>query len=226
MSAAPNRFDLSVVEGARVLKFVSGIKEMRAMADPMWARFGAASGVLYVLLLLVAEGIGGGAGIRVELIGIVFLVPFLGYLSSVLRPAEGGTGWLSSSAFGAGMVAVAIKLASAGPIVVARGLEEGSAVEAALRDVNNASFILTMLPLGVVAAALGAIVIRSGGLPVWWGWLSAAVAVALLINGMFLEEDFGPAFLLFLLWVAISSVVLLIRGRGASSTASAGEKPR
>jgi hypothetical protein len=37
------------------------------------------------------------------------------------------------------------------------------------------------------------------------------IAPALLVNGMFLDAEFGPAFLLFLLWTAIASVVLILR---------------
>jgi hypothetical protein len=82
---------------------------------------------------------------------------------------------------------------------------------------NNASFILTMYPLAVVAGAAAIVVLRTHVLPRWLGWLAAATAVALLANGFALDAEFGPAFLLFLLWVVATSVVLLVRGSAVTS---------
>jgi hypothetical protein len=81
---------------------------------------------------------------------------------------------------------------------------------------NNVAFITTMLPLSVLMGAVAVITPTWGGLPRALGWLAAVTAPALLVNGMFLDADFGPAFLLFLLWTLLASVVLTIRPRGVS----------
>jgi hypothetical protein len=76
---------------------------------------------------------------------------------------------------------------------------------------NSVAFIATMLPLSVLLAAAAIVILRTRPLPQWLGWMAALIAPALLVNGMFLDAEFGPAFLLFLLWTAITSVVLTLR---------------
>ena len=48
-------------------------------------------------------------------------------------------------------------------------------------------------------------------LPRPFGRFGAIVAPALLVNGTFLDAEFGPAFLLFLLWTILTSAVLTRR---------------
>ena len=144
-----------------------------------------------------------------ELFGLILFIPFLGYLFAVLRRAEGGDGWLSATALGAGLVALAVKLASFAPFVAAR--EAGTQIEGALIAMNNASFMLTLAPLGVMVAATSALIIRTGALPVWLGWAGAVTACALLVNSAFLNAEFGPAFILFLLWTVLTSAIMTRR---------------
>ena len=95
----------------------------------------------------------------------------------------------------------------------------------ALVAINNASFMLTLLPLGVLVAAVAILALRRNALPVWLGWISALVAVALLVNGTFLDAEFGPAFLLFLLWMLLTSGVLVWLGRKAAANIPLVSKP-
>jgi hypothetical protein len=81
----------------------------------------------------------------------------------------------------------------------------------ALDKMNSVAYIATMLPLSVLMAAAAILILRTRALPRWLGWMAALIAPALLVNGMFLDAEFGPAFLLFLLWTAIASVVLILR---------------
>ena len=60
-------------------------------------------------------------------------------------------------------------------------------------------------------AAVAVVTLTTGVLPRWLGWLAAVTAPLLLVNGMFLDAEFGPAFLLFLLWTLLASVVLTVR---------------
>jgi hypothetical protein len=191
------------------------------MYERIMPRLGAASGALFVVLLFGPSSSGSDATIVtvLELIGFLFFIPFLGYLWSVLREAEGPGGWLATTAFGAGLVDVTIKLGSLAPGQAAKDFGDATAIHKALDEMNNVAFIATMLPLGVLMAAVALISLKTRVLPVWLGWLAAVTAPLLLVNGMFLDADFGPAFLLFLLWTLLASVVLTVRPSSALSHA-------
>jgi hypothetical protein len=101
------------------------------MEHDRYSRYGAASGIVAVILILVGFGIGASGfpdldapaddwlafvtdnqsqiqlGATIAAIGVFFLIWFLGSLRSALRVAEGGTGRLSSIAYGGGLVAAA-----------------------------------------------------------------------------------------------------------------------
>jgi hypothetical protein len=194
------------------------------MPDRILARLGAASGVLYVLALFGGSLFGGDTAKRVELVGMLLFLPFLGYLSGVLRQAEGANGWLATTALVAGLAAITIKLASAAPLLAADREATGTRLHDALVNVNDISFVLTMLPLAVLAAAAAAVALRTGVLPRWLGWLAAVTAPALVANGLFFRSENGPAFLLFLLWLVATSVVLTLRA-GAGPVAAVDRRP-
>ena len=195
----------------------------------LWQRLGAASGIVYVVLLIGGNSIG-GPDIQIvffmEILAFLFFLFFLGNLWSALRRAEGGSGWLSATAFGAGLMSVTIKVASAAPVLAARWAGDGLDPQLArtLQDINNASFYLSFFPLAILLAAFAIVAIRFGApLPRWLGWISAVVAVALLVDGMagtLYPRDFGPSFLLFLLWTLAASIVLMRRAGVSHSAVS------
>ena len=189
------------------------------MYERIMPRLGAASGALFVVLLFGPSSSGSDSPVVLvlELLGLLLFIPFLGYLWSVLRDAEGPGGWLATTAFGAGLVDVTIKLGSLAPGKVADDFGDATPVHKALEDMNSVAFIVTMLPLGVLMAAVAAIALKTRILPLWLGWLAAVTAPLLLVNGMFLDAEFGPAFLLFLLWTLLASVVLTVRPSGIRS---------
>jgi hypothetical protein len=90
---------------------------------------------------------------------------------------------------------------------------------------NTVAFMASMLPLGVMMAAVAVVALTRGGLPRALGWLAAVTSPLLLVNGMFVDAEVGPAFLLFLLWTLLASVVLTIRPV-ATRAADAGEPAR
>jgi hypothetical protein len=184
-------------------------------------RLGAASGAVSVALIfgLTATGSDARLVISGELLGLLLLIPFLGYLWSVLRDAEGPGGWLSATALGAGLVGVTMKLASIAPGWAARDYGDATAIHKALERTNEVSFIAQMLPDGVMLAAVATLALTRSALPSWLGWLAAVAAPLLIVNGMFLDAEFGPAFLLFLLWTLLASVVLTVRAGRAPSRA-------
>ena len=98
------------------------------MTDRILERMGAACGILYVVLLMAGPSIGGPTSrvaFSLEILGFLSFLFFLGSLWSALRRAEGGSGWLSATAFGAGLMSVTIKVASAAPVLAARYRADG-----------------------------------------------------------------------------------------------------
>lgn len=192
------------------------------MQGRIWSRPGALGGVLYVALLLGPSSTGSDARIVIilELIGLLCFIPFLGYLYSVLRRAEGEGAWLSPTAFGAGLVDLTIKLGSIAPGFAARTQGLDPQLHDALHKMNSVAFIVAMLPIGVMMAAVAGVIIKTRVLPLWLGLLAALTAPACLVNGMFLDAEFGPAFLVFLLWVTVASVVLTLRAGRAPARAA------
>jgi hypothetical protein len=196
------------------------------MQGRIWPRLGAVSGVLYVVLLMGSTSTGSDAQIVIvlELIAILLFLPFLGYLYGVLRRAEGEGAWLSATAFGAGLVDLTIKLGSIAPGFASRTEGLDPQLHQALEKMNSVAFIVTLLPLGVMMAAVATVALKTRVLPLWLGLLAAITAPACLVNGMFLDAEFGPAFLLVLLWVTLASIVLTLLTRRAPVEAAASSK--
>lgn len=183
------------------------------MYERIIPRLGALSGALYVVLIFGLSSTGSSSIVVLvgELFGLLLFIPFLGYLYGVLGEAEGPRGWLSATAFGAGLVALTIKLGSIAAGNAAQMFGDETPTHQALEVMNSTAFISGMLPLSVMMAAVAIVTVRTRALPRWLGWLAAVTAPLLLVNGMFLDAEFGPAFLLFLLWTLLASVVLTIR---------------
>ncbi len=215
------------------------------MSNNLWQRLGAASGIVYVVLLLGPEAIQGGqseeltmttaeaiahscASIAPQLTDAIYPILhtlsyliflfFLGSLWSALRRAEGADGWLSAAALGGGLVSLAVRF-SGMPTGVAASRNACAGIDPqlwqVLQDMDSAFYFTSFFPLAILSAASAVVVIRFGApLPRWLGWMSAVVAVALLVEGFagtIYTRDFGLSFLLFLLWTVITSVVLMRR---------------
>jgi len=226
------------------------------MSNYFWQRLGAASGIVYVVVLLGPDLIQGGPSEEptmtaaeaiahscvtaaaaqpkdavipiLHALGFLFFLFFLGSLWSALRRAEGDNGWLSAAAFGGGLASFAIKFAS-GAFGVAASRNACAGIDPqlwqVLQDMNSASFFISFLPLAVLSAASAVVAIRFGvPLPRWLGWMSAVVAVALLVDGFagtIYTRDVGLSFLLFMLWTLVTSIVLIRRAGMPLPTVSA-----
>ena len=216
------------------------------MSNILWQRLGAASGIVWVLVILGPDLIQGGpsedftmtaaeamaqscatiTAARLtdaiypitHVLGYLIFLFFLGSLWSALRRAEGADGWLSAAAFGGGLVSLAVKFAS-GAASVAANSNACAGIDPQLwqilHDIGGAAFISSFFPLAVLPAASAVVAIRFGALPPWLGWMSAFVAVMLLIGGVagidYAREDAGLPYLLFELWTVITSIVLMRR---------------
>lgn len=156
---------------------------------------------------------------------MILFVPFLGYLFSVLRAAEGEDGWLSATAFRAGLMGITIKFASIAPVLAVNNMEEGTSLYCSLELMNGASFNLSMFPYAVLAVAVFTVTLRTRVLPAWIGWMGAVTAPALLANAMFFLAENIMAFLLFMLWVILLSAVLIWRAGRINVETSVGPEP-
>lgn len=155
------------------------------------------------------------AGAYIELLGLLAMLSFFVAFWSVLQCAEGEWDWLPTLALAAGVVSVAVKLAS-GPIAVVaydRAPENVSGdTAAALIESNGWSFVLTFALDGLFLMAAGAVILISRVLPRWLGWLGIVFGAANVLGPLGGLEG-APTILLFLLWVLLASGWLLLPRR-------------
>lgn len=112
---------------------------------------------------------------------------FLGSLRSVLGPAEGGTRRVTSIAFSAGAVFAVFAASLLGPVVAGATADEFDErtitpeTADALWVAGGAFFGLAEVAAGVLIVAVALVVVRTGVMPKWYGWLSLLYGIWLLI---------------------------------------------
>jgi len=192
------------------------------MTRPMLPRLGAACGIVFPIAMFLA--VGNGSHFTpwravAATWALVLALPFLAYLYSLLRAAEGDGGWLSTVALVAGVSGVLLKLASHAPeLAIHRdGIQKGSQLYKALDNTAGAATLMSLYPLAICCAAVAVITLRRHVLPRWIGMFAAVTAAALVVNAGFLYASFVPALLLFLLWTLVTSIVLLRRSRSTQA---------
>lgn len=190
------------------------------MAEERWERLGAATGIVFVILGVVAYVITGQppqpgdappeiVGFHAEnrdaltaasyLWGIagIFFLWFLGSLRSYLRRAEGDTGRLSAVVFGSGLVGGAVYTVG---IVLLSAAERETLGEGGLGGPTGILILhvvgqqaLAFSSLAFVAFALATAVIsgRHQALPAWLGWFSWLVALTTLVGSLAVFNDTG-----------------------------------
>ena len=186
------------------------------MTKPMLPRLGAACGIVFPIAMFLAVGNGNHFApwrAVVATWALVLALPFLAYLWSLLRAAEGDGGWLSTLALVTGVSGVLLKLASHAPALAIHraGIDKGTQLYKALDDSAGAATLMSLYPLAVCCAAVAVIALRERVFPRWLGILTALTALALAVNAGFVYASFVPALLLFLLWTLVTSIVLLRR---------------
>ena len=186
------------------------------MSRPMLSRLGAACGIVFPIAMFLAVGDASHFTpwrAVAATWALVLALPFLAYLCSLLRAAEGEGGWLSTTALVAGVSGVLLKLASHAPEVAIHrdGIAKGTQLYKALDNSAGAATLVSLYPLAICCAAVAVIALRERVLPRWLGIFTAVTAVALAVNAGFIFASFVPAFLLFLLWTLITSIALLRR---------------
>jgi hypothetical protein len=174
------------------------------MNDDRFARYGAASGMLAVLLVvgsflgfilpnapdLDAPGTDWATyftdhqsriqvGVVVLGVGLFFFIWFLGSLRSALATAEGGEGRLASVAFGGGILAVATLLiaASAGAVAALRPEDLDPNTTRALNDLGAVAGGPGAAGFTALFAATAIVGYRYGAVPAPTAGLSALAAI-------------------------------------------------
>src|SRR5438270_9002882 len=192
------------------------------MNRPMLSRLGAACGIVFPIARFPSVGNGNPfapwRAVRATW-ALVLALPFLAYLWSLLRAAEGEGGWLSTVALVAGVSGILLKLASHAPELAIHHdrIAKGTQLYKALDHTAGAATLMSLYPLAICCAAVAVIAFRERVLPRWLGTFAAATAVALAVNAGFVYASFVPALLLFLLWTLVTSIVLLRRTSGATA---------
>jgi hypothetical protein len=204
-------------------------------------RFAAATGAIYVVLTMVGTGLATGngdpqdaatilahlrhgrsmtetIGVTMDILGFAVFLAFLGYLYRILRRAEGPEGWGASVAFGAGLVTMAVKLATSASGAAAR-LHLGqldAALARTLNDLGGAGFVVSGYLYGVFVLAAAGSAFASRGLPRWLsisGLVVGLLTIAAGTAGILDPVGYVPVpFLLGLAWVLVTSIVLTARG--------------
>ena len=187
------------------------------MNQPTLPRIGAACGAVFAIVLTVAAGNGShdfsGPRAVAGLAAITLALPFIAYLYSVLRSAEGPGGWLAPAALTTGIAGIVLKLSSGVPELAMHQahLVAGSQLYSAVNAMADGATIFSLYPLAVFCAATAVVAVRTRAFPRWLAVGAAVTAAALTVNAAFLGSDSVPALLLFLLWTLLASVHLLIR---------------
>jgi Domain of unknown function (DUF4386) len=213
----------------------------------------ALSGLASVVLLFAGQGLSGGgsspdltksraahaswiaqqhpttagyAGDILELVGILLLIVFAATLWSVLRAGDEG-GIFAGTAFGAGIASAAVKLASVpAAFAVYWRADQGwdPQVVTALFDMNDAAFVLTWGIDAVMLGAAACVILRSGVLPRWLGWLAAVAGTISLVTMPVAMKVPPLGILLTFVWLVGTSIVLTrrsLRGTPRSAVATA-----
>jgi hypothetical protein len=172
------------------------------MNEDRYAKYGAASGIAFVVLLVIGflvvapkpphldAPVGDWskyytdhkdavrAAVVVLSVALFFFIWFLGTLSSALRAAIGSPR-LPTIAFGGGILAAASLMITVGVIGVAGYRPEQLTPELtrALNDVGVLMAVPAAAGITAFYAAIAIVALRSEPLPDWLGWLSAVTAV-------------------------------------------------
>jgi hypothetical protein len=188
-----------------------------AMNKLMSPRLGAASGAVFALVLFIASGNGDHSFSTLRAIAgvaaITLALPFIAYISQLLRDAEGANGWLAPAAFAGGVIGIGVKLVSIVPeLAIHRAqIADGTQIHKALQEMADGATVLCLYPLALFCAATAIVALRTQVLPRWLGAGAAVTAAALVVNGGFFEASFVPALLLFIAWTLVTSIYLIRR---------------
>lgn len=165
------------------------------------------------------------AGSFVCMVGLIAFVWFLAALRTRLAEAEGGDGFLSSIAFGGGLLSTAFLAFTLVPTASgAIALQDshstfGPDAAQALMQLNSAAYSVAYMTMSIPLIATAAVALRTRALPRSLGYTSAVLGVVMIVPFVnWLAFGF-----LFPLWLVACSITLARRSaRPAAVPASAG----
>ncbi len=148
-------------------------------------------------------------------ISAFFFIWFAGSVRSALIKGEGGTGRLSTVAFGGG-VAAAAAMGISFTAVISAGLR--ASAPGGITPIGAVTMFdfwgqvmgqMFAISLAVFIGATAVVSLRTGLFPAWFGWVSVLVAFGLI-------TPFAYAVLAFaLLWLLVVSIWLFLKGAPA-----------
>jgi hypothetical protein len=213
------------------------------MNDKTWARYGALGGIWFVVLMVIGVIVAGAPPSRndpaseiakfyadndsaiqlmacLAALGVIGLVWWFGTLWRDMADAEGGTPRLAIIALIglvlSGIGAMVGFIVDAGTAAAIDMAGEGSAI---FFHISNVSFGFSAMGDVILTAAVGGLIIRSGFLPRWVGYLSYAVAVLSLVGVFSIASDQDVlnlfvvvATLLWAAWIVVIAVLEYQKG--------------
>lgn len=183
------------------------------MDDKTWERYGALGGVWFVVLAVIGGLFAGSTPSRSDsaadiakyytdndtglqvgaflgALGVIGLVWWFGTLWRSMADAEGGTPRVSIIALIGFVLSVVAALAAfiidAGTAAAIDVAGEGSKI---FFQLSNISFGLAAIGDVILTVAVGSLILRTGFLPKWVGYLSYAVAVIALVGSAGIATD-------------------------------------
>lgn len=221
-----------------------------AVNDRFLERFGAASGIVFVLLFVAGMFFGsppdfGAPAEEVSryyiedqkaiqttvvlfTVGLFFFLCFLTSMRDVLRAAEGDTGRLSTVVFGGGLLTIATFIVTLTFVAGAafRPGETPPEITGTLDDLSFLAFAPGACGLVAFFAATAALTLRTKVLPAWFGWLAVVPAISNAFTVGVVFGDSGPfsANGIFS-YVGFFSFLIWILGASIVLVRSAGARP-
>ena len=162
-------------------------------------------------------------GAYLSSISAFFLIWFAGSVRSALIVKEGGTGRLSTVAFGGG-VAAAVALGISFTAIMSAGLRAGA--PGGITPVGAVTMFdfwgqiagqMFAICLAVFIGATAVVSIRRDVFPTWFGWVSALVATGLLTPFAYFILFFA------VVWLVVVSIWLYVRGAKGGEQTPVGE---
>lgn len=153
------------------------------------------------------------AGLALDVLGSLAFVLFAGRFWGTLRQAESAPAWLSLSAFGAALLAVAgsfIDKTIFAAIFSQAGHGLEPSVATALYAAASASFGLFSAFAGLFIGLAALVILQTRVLPGWLGWLGVVVLTLSLV-GIAVAGVGLLAFPLVLIWMIAASILLVRR---------------
>lgn len=161
------------------------------------------------------------AGTMIVLLGVVALLTFAAGLRDVLAAGADSLSVLAVRAAQLCAVGFAVAVVSGGwEIGVLRRGDLDPQIARLIFDHGSLSFANSWVLIGGFAVGAGVAVLAGRAVPAWLGWWALVAGVGMVAaRAVWLSEFWLLPYLLLWLWIAVISVLLLVRARRAQGAA-------